>query len=82
MIPEGSSAVALHQMLVIGVVVFTCLYVGKWVKHIKLPSLIGYMFVGVIAGPYVSNALGKELLVHLDYHNKTMKNHNRILWFG
>lgn len=67
MITEGSASPMLHHLLVIGIVMFVSLYVGKWVKRTKLPSLIGYMFVGVMAGPYVFNGIDKELLSHLDF---------------
>ena len=67
MITEGSTNPMLHHLLVIGIVMFVSLYVGKWVKRTKLPSLIGYMFVGVMAGPYVFNGIDKELLSHLDF---------------
>ncbi len=67
MIPEVQSSVVIHQMLVMGVVMFASLYVGKWVRRIKLPSLIGYMFVGVVAGPYVVNGIDNTLLSSLDF---------------
>jgi len=57
----------LHQMLVIGIVLFASLYVGKWVKHIKLPSLIGFMLVGIACGPYVSNIIDRERLSQMDF---------------
>lgn len=67
MISEGSASSALHQLLVIGIVMLVSLYAGKWVKRIKLPSLIGYMLVGVIAGPYVLNGIDKTRVSNLDF---------------
>ncbi|WP_250656335.1 cation:proton antiporter [Alkalimarinus coralli] len=67
MIPEGSPNTALHQLLVIGLVMLVSLYIGKWVKRTKLPSLIGYMLVGVVAGPFVLNGIDKSLLSQLDF---------------
>lgn len=67
MIPEGSASSVLHQLLVIGIVMFVSLYVGKWIKRTKLPSLIGYMLVGVIAGPFVLNGIDKTLVSNLGF---------------
>lgn len=67
MIPEGSPNTVLHQLLVIGLVMLVSLYIGKWVKRTKLPSLIGYMLVGVVAGPFVLNGIDKSLLSQLDF---------------
>jgi Kef-type K+ transport system membrane component KefB len=67
MIFVENSSVVMHQMLVIGMVLLASLYVGKWVKHIKLPSLIGYMLVGVAAGPYVGNVIDSDLLASMDF---------------
>lgn len=67
MVSEGTTPAVIHQLLVIGMVLLTSLYVGRWVKKARLPSLIGYMLVGIIVGPYVLNLVDSDLLSHLDF---------------
>lgn len=49
----------LPQLLIIGCIIIAAFYLGKTVKIIKLPSLIGFMLLGVLLGPSLFNVLGK-----------------------
>ncbi len=43
--------IELFPLTVVGVAVIAGFYVGKLVRLVKLPSIIGYMLVGVLLGP-------------------------------
>ena len=47
-------------LLSLGIVTFAGFFFGKGAKLIKLPSIIGFMLVGVIVGPSFFNLLGGE----------------------
>ena len=49
----------LPQLLIIGCIIIVAFYLGKTVKLVKLPSLIGFMFLGVLLGPSLFNVLGE-----------------------
>jgi len=49
----------LPTLLIIGTIIITAFYLGRVVKFIKLPSLIGFMLLGVILGPSLLNILGE-----------------------
>lgn len=54
------SAIDLPALTVVGIAVITGFYMGKLVRMVRLPSIIGYMIVGVLLGPSV-------ILVFKDY---------------
>ncbi|MBD3418994.1 MAG: hypothetical protein GF398_02635 [Chitinivibrionales bacterium] len=58
---------SLPPLLVIGLAVFGSLYAGKLANLIKLPSLIGFMLIGVLAGPSLFNLIGEPLQHHLSF---------------
>ena len=47
-------------LLVIGTIIIASFYLGRVAKLVKLPSLIGFMLLGVILGPSLLNVLGHE----------------------
>jgi len=47
-------------LLLLGLTVVIGLYVGKNMKRVKLPSIIGYMLFGVIIGPSLLNLMNEE----------------------
>lgn len=51
----------LPYLLIAGSMMIIAFYVGKTMKYIKLPSLIGYMITGVILGPSIVNLLTEEV---------------------
>lgn len=52
---------------VVGLIAIVGYYVGLGAKRIRLPSLIGYMLVGVVLGVSGLGWLGEESLHHLDF---------------
>ncbi|MEA1986683.1 MAG: cation:proton antiporter [Candidatus Marinimicrobia bacterium] len=54
-------------LLILGVVIIISFYIGKNMKYIKLPSLIGYMILGVIFGPSIVNLLNESVQMSLSF---------------
>ncbi len=52
---------------VLGIAIIVGFYLGRLVRHINLPSLIGYMMFGVILGPSILNLLDEPKLNHLSF---------------
>lgn len=57
----------LSDLLIIGIIIITSYFLGRIVQHIKLPSLIGFMLIGVLLGPSVLNVLGTVKQEHLGF---------------
>jgi Kef-type K+ transport system membrane component KefB len=47
----------ISDLLIIGIVIVTSYFSGRLIKNFKLPSLIGFMLIGVILGPSMLNVL-------------------------
>ncbi|PIE31299.1 hypothetical protein CSA56_18670 [candidate division KSB3 bacterium] len=47
----------LPMLLLVGVIIIISFYAGRSMKFLKLPSIIGYMAVGVMLGPSLFNLL-------------------------
>ncbi|MEA3499418.1 MAG: cation:proton antiporter [Candidatus Marinimicrobia bacterium] len=58
---------SLPILLIVGIVVLISFYIGKSMKYIRLPSLIGYMILGVIFGPSLFNLLNESVQVSLSF---------------
>ncbi len=58
-----------HQpiLLIVGFVIIAGFYLGKSTKLIKLPSIIGYMFLGLLLGPSLFNIIDHEMQEHLSF---------------
>jgi len=54
-------------LLILGIVIIISFYVGRNMKYIKLPSLIGYMILGVIFGPSLLNILNESITEPLSF---------------
>ena len=52
---------------VLGIAIVVGFYLGHLVRHVKYPSLIGYMTFGVILGPSILNILDGPKLEHLSF---------------
>ncbi|MEA3365005.1 MAG: cation:proton antiporter, partial [Candidatus Hydrogenedentes bacterium] len=52
---------------VLGVAVITGFYMGKLVRLVRLPSIIGYMIVGVLLGPSLLLVFKEHTLDHLSF---------------
>jgi len=51
----------LPALLVVGIITLAGFYLGKSMRFVRLPSIIGFMLVGVLLGPSVIGFLGEEL---------------------
>lgn len=60
-------ALPIPVLLVIGVITLAGLYLGKTMHFVRLPSIIGFMLVGVLLGPSVLGFLGEELKDSIDF---------------
>ena len=61
---------SIHQLpilLTIGTIIIASFYLGRAVKLIRLPSLIGFMLLGVLLGPSLMNVLGHEQQTQLGF---------------
>jgi len=54
-------------LTLLGVVIIVGFYMGHTARLVKLPSLIGYMVLGVIFGPSVLHLLGEPAMEHLSF---------------
>lgn len=57
----------LQPLLIIGLMVGLGFYTGKSMKFIKLPSIIGFMIIGVLLGPSLFNVLDEEFQTNLSF---------------
>ena len=57
----------LPALLVVGVVTLVGLYLGKSMKFMRLPSILGFMLVGVLVGPGTLGFLTEELQRSLSF---------------
>jgi NhaP-type Na+/H+ or K+/H+ antiporter len=46
----------------LAVIVIICLFLDSVLKRLRLPGLLGMLAVGIVAGPYVLDLLGPELI--------------------
>lgn len=51
------------MLLSLGLILIIGLIIGEISKKLRLPSLIGMLFTGIILGPYVLNLLDKKILL-------------------
>ena len=54
-------------LLIIGAMAFIALFIGKSMKFIRLPSIIGFMILGVIFGPSLLNVINEEMREGLSF---------------
>ena len=57
----------LPVLLVVGIITLAGFYLGKSMRFVRLPSIIGFMLVGVLLGPSVIGFLGEELKASVDF---------------
>lgn len=58
---------SLPALLLVGVMTIIGLYAGKSMKWVRMPSIIGFMLVGVIIGPSLFNILDEPLQKQLSF---------------
>ncbi|UCF96721.1 MAG: cation:proton antiporter [Spirochaetaceae bacterium] len=54
-------ALPVPVLLLVGIMTLSGFYLGKSMRFVRLPSIIGFMLVGVFLGPSVLGFLGEEL---------------------
>lgn len=54
-------------LLLLGIVILVAFFGGKIIKLIKLPSIIGYMIIGVILGPSLVNLINVDIQNQLTF---------------
>jgi Kef-type K+ transport system membrane component KefB len=64
---EATANLYLTPLLLLGLIIFIGFYFGKSMKFIKLPSIIGFMIIGVILGPSLFNFLSEEIQTQLSF---------------
>jgi Kef-type K+ transport system membrane component KefB len=57
----------LPVLFIIGIITLIGLYFGKTMKYIKLPSIIGFMIIGVILGPSLLNIIDHHFQENLSF---------------
>ncbi len=60
----------MHILTIIGLTVVVGYFAGRLGKKIHLPSLIGYMLLGVLMGPSLLNQFNDVVLEHLSFVNE------------
>ena len=64
---EIFTSLSLPALLLVGVMTIIGLYAGKSMKWVRMPSIIGFMLVGVIIGPSLFNILDEPLQKQLSF---------------
>jgi Kef-type K+ transport system membrane component KefB len=54
-------------LLVVGFITLAGFYLGKTMRFVRLPSIIGFMLVGVLLGPSLLGFLGEELKASIGF---------------
>jgi Kef-type K+ transport system membrane component KefB len=54
-------------LTLLGIAIIIGFYMGNTARRIRLPSLIGYMILGVIFGPSFFNLLSEPMMEHLSF---------------
>ncbi|HEB29608.1 MAG TPA: hypothetical protein ENI15_01870 [Spirochaetes bacterium] len=55
------------SLMIIGLLTVAGFYTGRSMKYVKLPSLIGFMVIGVISGPSLLNLLDETFMDKLSF---------------
>ena len=56
-----------QPLLAVGIMVAAGFYAGKSMKFLKLPSIIGYMLIGVILGPSLFDIINEEFQHNISF---------------
>jgi Kef-type K+ transport system membrane component KefB len=60
----------MNILTLIGITVVAAYYMGHAAKKVRLPSLIGYMLLGVVFGSSVLGYFNGEIIEHLGFINE------------
>ena len=55
-------------LFVVGLIIIISFYFGKSMKWLKLPSIIGFMIIGVIAGNLIEYGIFDEAHINISHH--------------
>ena len=61
------AALCSHPLLTVGIMTLAGLYMGRAAQKIKLPSIIGFMVLGVLLGPSAAGILDAQLFEDLSF---------------
>ena len=61
------SGLHIAPLTLVGGVVLLGFYLGHSARRVRLPSLIGYMFLGILLGPSLFNFLGEDAMRNLAF---------------
>ncbi|MFW5712477.1 MAG: cation:proton antiporter [Spirochaetota bacterium] len=64
---QSIGALNVPTLLAVGIMTIAGLYLGKITKYIKLPSIIGFMLVGVLLGPSLFNLINEGMQSDLSF---------------
>lgn len=67
MLQEWIHSIHVPTLVIVGIMTFAGLYLGKAIKHIKLPSIIGFMIAGVMLGPSLFDLLSETMQTSLGF---------------
>ena len=65
--PPLHSVVHLPALALLGAAIIACFYGGRAVRVARLPSLIGYLLVGVLLGPSILGFFDETTLEHISF---------------
>ncbi len=58
---------SLPALLVVGIMILFAFYAGRGIRHLRLPTIIGFMLVGVLLGPSILSIISEDLRMQLDF---------------
>jgi NhaP-type Na+/H+ or K+/H+ antiporter len=67
MLGEWIQSLSFPSLLVVGMLIIAGLFLGKSMKYVRMPAIIGFMIIGVIAGPSVLKFLDEESLSRMSF---------------
>lgn len=60
-------ALDIPVLAIVGLMTFAGLFIGKLTKYVRLPSIIGFMLVGVLLGPSLFDLIGEQMQTKLGF---------------
>jgi len=65
--PSDLSSLNMCLLTCVGIVAIIGFYSGRGARKIKLPSILGYMFIGIVLGPSLLNMFNESSLERLSF---------------
>ena len=57
----------MNDILALSIFLIAGCIVGSFVKKLKLPALVGYIIVGIVLGPPLTNIINETIVQDLDF---------------